>query len=425
MLLHNHLLTAIIIFVLSYVTIVSEKINRTIIAMTGGVLMIIFQVMPQEHAIRKIDFNTIGLLIGMMIIVNILRLTGVFEYLAIKTAKLAKGDPWKIIIFFSIITAVCSALLDNVTTVLLIAPVTFVITETLDVNPIPFLIPEILFANIGGTATLIGDPPNIMIGGATDLTFLDFIINLFPIVFVIFIAVLVFLRIFYVKDLKIDEVHREKIFSFDENKAIRDSLLLKKSGIVLLITMIGFSIHHIVGLESATIALFGASVLLLISGCDPEEILVDVEWTTIFFFTGLFILVGALEEVGIIEKLAKEMINLTNGDLVLTTLGILWLSAIASAFLDNIPFVATMIPLIKSMGLLVSFSITPLWWALALGACLGGNGSLVGASANVIVGGMAVKKGYKLDFKSFLKIGFPIMILSVILASVYLLLFYI
>lgn len=425
MLLHNHILTAIIIFILTYVTIVSEKINRTIIAMFGAILMIMFQVLSQEHAIGKIDFNTIGLLIGMMIIVNILRMTGIFEYLAIKTAKLAKGDPWKIIVSLSIITAICSALLDNVTTVLLIAPVTFVITETLELNPLPFLIPEILFANIGGTATLIGDPPNIMIGGATDLTFLDFVINLGPVIVVIFIVILVFLRLFYIKKLVVSEENKEKIFSFDENKAIRDKVLLKKSLIVLTITIFGFSIHHLLGLESATVAIFGASALLLISGCDPEEILVDVEWTTIFFFTGLFVLVGALEEVGVIDSLANQMIQLTHGDLVLTAIGILWLSAIASAFLDNIPFVATMIPLIKSVAVLVTFNITPLWWALALGACLGGNGSLVGASANVIVGGMAQKKGHNLDFKTFFKIGFPVMIISTSIATVYLLVFYV
>lgn len=425
MILHNHLLTAIIIFILTYVTIVSEKINRTIIAMFGAVLMVIFQVMPQEHAIDKIDFNTIGLLIGMMIIVNILRLTGIFEYLAFKTAKIAKGDPWKIIISFSIITAVCSALLDNVTTVLLIAPVTFVITDTLNINPIPFLIPEILFANIGGTATLIGDPPNIMIGGATELSFLDFAMNLAPLVIVIFIVVIFILKFFYIKELNVSDKDKERIQNFNENKAIRDSLLLKKSLFILLLTLIGFSIHHVLGIESATVAIFGASLLLLISGCDPEEILVDIEWTTIFFFMGLFILVGALDEVGVIEILAKKMINLTHGDLVFTAIGILWLSAIASAFLDNIPFVATMIPLIKSVGALVTFNIVPLWWALALGACLGGNGSLVGASANVIVGGMAENKGYKLDFKTFIKVGFPIMLISIILSTIYLFLFYI
>jgi Na+/H+ antiporter NhaD/arsenite permease-like protein len=423
--LHNHLVVAIIIFTLTYTAIISEKINRMTIALFGAVLMIVFQVLPQEHAFRVIDFNTIGLLIGMMIMVNILKKTGIFQYVAIKTAKYSKGDPWKIILYFSIITAVSSALLDNVTTILLITPVTLVITDTLKINPIPFMIPEILAANIGGTATLIGDPPNIMIGGATKLGFLDFLINLSPIVVIIFIVTIFLLKLIYKNSLIVSEENRKKILEFDERKAINDRVLLMKSFAVLGLTILGFTTHQIIGLESATVALFGGSLLLLISKVEPEDILIEIEWTTIFFFIGLFVLVGALEEVGVVEILAKKMLNFTKGDLFMTAMLILWMAAIASAFIDNIPFVATMIPLIKSLSMISGIDVTPLWWALSLGACLGGNGTLVGASANVIVGGMLEKNKNKLAFLEYMKIGFPLMIISIIIASIYLIIFYV
>lgn len=418
-------LPAIIIFLVAYGIIISEKLNRTVIALLGAICMIVFHILSQEQAFHIIDFNTIGLLVGMMTIVNILKRTGIFQYIAIKTAKLSKGSPWRIMLYFSIVTAVSSALLDNVTTILLIAPVTFVITETLGLNPVPFLITEVLTANIGGTATLIGDPPNIMIGGATNLSFLDFLVNLGPIVVIIFIVVLLLLKVIYGKQLQISDENKAKINEFDESKTITNPILLRKCGVVLLATIIGFTIHQMFGLESATIALAGAAILLLIGRVDVEEILMEVEWATIFFFMGLFVMVGALEEVGVIEMIASELINLTQGNLMVTTLLILWVAAIASAFLDNIPFVATMIPLIQNIGDITGMNITPLWWALALGACLGGNGSVVGATANVIVSGMLHKKGYKLTFGDFLKVGFPIMLVSVAIATVYLLIFYV
>jgi Na+/H+ antiporter NhaD/arsenite permease-like protein len=421
----NSMVIALVIFIITYILIILEKINRTAVALFGAVLMVVFQTLSQEEAFEHIDFNTIGLLIGMMIIVNILKNTGVFQFIAIKTAKYAKGDPWKIILLFSIITAISSAFLDNVTTILLIAPVTFVITDTLRVNPIPFLIPEVLASNIGGTATLIGDPPNIMIGGATNLGFMDFIINLAPVVIVILLVTMVILKFIYKKSLVVEEENRNKIMEFNENKSITDKGLLKKSLVVLGITILGFMLHQFLGFESATVALFGATLLLIISKVDPEEILLEVEWGTIFFFAGLFILVGSLEANGVIDILAEGMLELTKGNILFTVLLILWVSAIASAFLDNIPFVATMIPLITSFATLSHMNATPLWWALALGACLGGNGTLVGASANVIVGGMLNKNGYKLNFFSYMKIGFPIMLISVAIASIYLMMFYV
>ena len=417
---NTNFLPAIIIFLVAYGIIISEKLNRTVVALLGAIAMVVFHILSQEEAFHVIDFNTIGLLVGMMTIVNILKRTGIFQYIAIKTAKLSKGSPWKIMLYFSVVTAVASALLDNVTTILLIAPVTFVITETLGLNPVPFLITEVLTANIGGTATLIGDPPNIMIGGATNLSFMDFLINLGPVV----VVVLLLLKFIYGSQLKISEENKAKIAEFDETKTITDPVLLKKSGIVLLGTIIGFAIHQSFGLESATIALLGAGILLLISKVDVEEILTEVEWPTIFFFMGLFIMVAALEEIAVIEVVANQLISLTHGNVFVTTMLILWVAAIASAFLDNIPFVATMIPLIHSIGA-TGMDTTSLWWALALGACLGGNGSVVGATANVIVSGMLHKKGYKLTFGDFLKIGFPLMLISVFISMIYLIIFYV
>lgn len=415
----------ITIFLVIYGIIISEKINRTAISLFGAIVMIILGILNQEQAIEHIDFNTIGLLVGMMIIVNILKRTGVFEYLAIRAAKKAKGDPWKILVLFAIITAFSSAFLDNVTTILLIVPVTLVITDTLDTNPIPFMFTEILIANIGGTATLIGDPPNIMIGSATGLGFVDFIVNLAPVVIVISVATLFLLKLIYKDFLKAKDENKQKIMKMDETITIKDTLLLKKSLIVLFITILGFMVHSQFHLESATVALGGAALLLVISKIDPEEILFEVEWTTIFFFMGLFILVGSLVEVGVIDNLAKKMLELTKGNLFITTITILWVSAIASAFLDNIPFVATMIPLIKAMTASGQLDANPLWWALALGACLGGNGTIIGASANVIVTGIMAREGRPVSFMSFMRIGFPIMIVSIIISTIYLILFYV
>lgn len=421
----NHIFIALIIFILTYAAIISEKINRTVIALFGAVLMIVFQVLPQKQAFNVVDFNTIGLLIGMMIIVIILRKTGIFQYMAIKTAKASGGDPWKIFLMFSIITAIASSLLDNVTTILLIAPVTLVITDTLNLDAFPFLFAEIFAANIGGTATLIGDPPNIMIGGETGLGFLDFLYNLTPIAIVVFIITLVLMKFIFRKQFKVKEEDKLKVLEFDEHKAIQNKKLLVQSGIVLGITIIGFILHQALHLESATIALFGAVLLLLISKLEPDEVLMEIEWSTVAFFVGLFILVGALEEVGVIRVLAEKLVALTQGDLLITSMLILWFSAIVSAFVDNIPFVATMIPLIQNMQSISGMDVTPLWWSLALGACLGGNGTIVGASANVIAAGMLEKRGNKIGFVKYMKLAFPLMLVSIIISTIYLIIFYV
>ncbi|AUM86663.1 hypothetical protein CF055_12575 [Clostridium botulinum] len=419
----NMMLPAII-FIIVYALIISEKVNRVVASLGGAAIMLILKLITQEKAFLKIDFNTIGLLVGMMIIVNITKRTGVFEYIAIKAAKFSKGNPIKILILFSVITAVLSGVLDNVTTVLLIVPVTLVITKTLEIDPIPFLMCEIFASNIGGTATLIGDPPNLMIGSAAGLSFLDFVKNLAPVIIIILTVTLLGIRQLYKNSMKTSEEDKKKIMALDESKAIRDMSLMKKCLTVLFLTLIGFLTHSYLGFESATIAIVGSAILLAISKVEPDEILQETEWGTIFFFIGLFIMTGVLEDVGIMEVLAQKTMSLTKGNLVMTGIFVLWISAIASAFIDNIPFVATMIPLIKAMGTMGGMDIVPLWWALSLGACLGGNGTMIGASANLVVIGIAEKSGYKISFKDYFKLGFPVMLVSIIICTAYLLMFF-
>ena len=415
---------AIAIFVVAYILIISEKIQRTVVGLTGAMLMIFAGILTQEQAIHHIDFNTIGLLAGMMIIVNITSETGLFNYLAIWSAKKVEANPIKLLLVLSALTAVCSAFLDNVTTVLLTVPVTFSITSQLKVPVQPFLVAQILSSNIGGTATLIGDPPNIMIGSAVpELDFMSFITNLGGICIVIFIITMAILIAIYRKKLTTTPELQAKIMQMNEKKELRDTTLLKKCLIVLALTILTFMFHSQLGLESASVALGGASFLMLISISTYEEsvakILSRLEWLAIFFFVGLFVLVGGLMETGVIKAMAVEAFNITNGDVTTTTMLILWLSAIASAFIDNIPFVATLIPMIKEMGAMGMTNLEPLWWALSLGACLGGNGTLIGASANVVVAGMASQHGHKISFISYMKIAFPLMILSIIISSAY------
>ncbi|AEF94040.1 Citrate transporter [Desulfotomaculum nigrificans CO-1-SRB] len=422
---NGQVIFATAIFLATYAIIISEKIHRTIIALLGAMLVIVGGILSQEKAVEAIDFNTIGLLVGMMIIVGIARNSGIFEYLAVRAAKQSKGEPIAIMISLAIITATLSAFLDNVTTVLLIVPVTFSIAKSLEINPTPILLAEVLASNIGGTATLIGDPPNIMIGSATGLGFMDFVINLTPVIIVIMAVTVLLLRFIYRKQLVVKEELKQNIMNLNPDDEIKDHVLLKKSLFVIALTIGGFLIHQYVHLESATIALGGAALLLLITRDEPEHALAAVEWPVIFFFVGLFILVGALEQVGVIEWIAKESLKLTGGKMLPTGMLILWLSAIASAFVDNIPFVATMIPLIQDMGRLGGIhDLNPLWWALSLGACLGGNGTIIGASANVVVAGMAEKRGYKWTFVGFMKVAFPLMLVSIIISTIYLYFFY-
>ncbi|MBI5287070.1 MAG: ArsB/NhaD family transporter [Deltaproteobacteria bacterium] len=422
----KHLVIATLIFLTLYGILILDRFNRAVVSLLGATLVVFFGVLDQEKAIEGIDFNTIGLLVGMMVIVAVAQKTGMFQFLAIKSAKLAKGKPWGVMIMLGVVTAIVSALLDNVTTVLLIAPLTILFTEEMQIDPYPFLFVEILAANIGGTATLIGDPPNIMIGSAVGLSFIDFVKNLTIPVIIIMVATLACVYFLYGKGLKVDDGIRERIMRFNEWDAIQDRVLLNKCLIVLAIVILGFLFHHRLHLEAATIALFGAALLLLITGDDVHDVASRVEWTTIFFFAGLFVVVKGVVEVGLISMLANGLMGATGGDMAVTALSILWVSAIASAFIDNIPFVATMIPLIKELGTQMGGpeAIMPLWWALSLGACLGGNGTLIGASANVVVAGISERAGRKIGFLEFMKMAFPLMLLSIVISTVYIYLRY-
>jgi Na+/H+ antiporter NhaD/arsenite permease-like protein len=426
---------ATLLLIATYAVIMSEKINRAIIALIGAGLMIILGVLNQEAAIRGVDFNTIALLTGMMIIVAITRRCGVFQYVAIWSAKKAKADPAGILFLLQIITAVFSALLDNVTTVLLVVPVTLVITEELKIKPWPYLVALIFASNIGGTSTLIGDPPNILIGSATGLTFNQFVMNLLPVVVVIQAVTSVIFHFMWGRKLHATAEARARVMNFSEIEAITDWRLLKQSMAVLAAVIGGFIFAHSLGLEPGTIALLGAAVLMLLYclGKDAEEqshevhhIFGEVEWITIFFFVGLFIVVTGVEKAGLLNLLAEKLVHMTGGDLTITTIAILWASAILSAAVDNIPFVATMIPLIKSMAPTFGGpqNLEPLWWALSLGACLGGNGTLVGASANLTVAGLAERAGHPIRFIPFMKVSVGLMLMSIAFANVYLLIRY-
>ena len=418
------------LFVVTYAVVMSERVNRAIVALLAAGLMIFAGILTQDAAIDGVDFNTLGLLTGMMVIVAVTKRSGVFQYLAIWSAKKVQARPWGILVMLTLVTALLSAFLDNVTTVLLIAPVTLLIAEELRVSPYPFLFSEIFASNIGGTATLIGDPPNIMIGSAVDLTFNDFVMNLSPVVLVVLLVTLVPIYLIWGRKMHAEPQYRERVMRFDEREAITDPRLLKQSLSVLGLVLTAFVLAHPLHLEPATIAMFGGALLLLLAnwphGADEQarnvhHAFTEVEWVTIFFFVGLFIVVHGLDSTGLLRMLAEWLAAATGGDLTVTALSILWVSAIASAVVDNIPFVATMIPLIKSMA--PTFGgpegLMPLWWSLSLGACLGGNGTLVGASANLIVAGLAERAGQPIRFVPFLLAAFPLMLLSIVISTAY------
>jgi len=426
---------ATVIFLVSYAFIISEKIHKTIVALVGASLVLVFKILEQGEAFHLealgVDWNVIVLLVSMMLIVILMRPTGVFEYVAIKSARVGKGEPFRIMVIFAVVTAVISALLDNVTTVLLIAPVTLLIADALELDPVPFLITEALASNIGGTATLIGDPPNIMIGSRAQLDFMQFIYNLTPIIIIVMVVFLGLMKLFFGRGLKVRPELKERVLRMNEREAIKDPVMLKKSLAVLAIVIVGFVLHGFLGYQPATVALFGASLLLLLSGTkEPHHVLAEVEWPTIFFFIGLFILVGGIVKVGLISWLSTKLLTATGGNLLATTMVVGWFSAFASAFVDNIPYVATMIPLIIDMAhqlwpdlqgtaLLHHPDLMPIWWSLALGACLGGNGTAIGASANVIVVGMSERAGKRITFIRFMLYGMPIMIITVAVAMLY------
>lgn len=411
---------SVAVFLLVMAAIVTEKIHRTIAAVAGAVLLIFLHILNVDDAVGYIDFNTIGVLVGMMLFVAVVRNSGLFEYMAIKAAKIAKGNPWRIMLLFAVLTAILSAFLDNVTTVLLVGPMAIAITNILGIDPVPFLLAQILSSNIGGTATLIGDPPNIMIGSQAGLSFLDFITNTGPVVIIIMAAVCGCFYLIYGRRMLVEPEKMAAVMKLDETKSINDKKLLTKSVIMMVLVVVGFVCHASLGVDSCAIALASATIMMLIGGQDVEEIILGVEWSTILFFTGLFVVVGGMQQTGIITLLGNALVQATGGNAVLLMILILWGSALFSSVLDNIPFVATMIPLILSMKA-NGMDVTALWWALSLGACLGGNGTLIGASANVVLSGISAKHGHPITFGKYLKIGFPMMVLSVAISTVFLL----
>lgn len=411
---------AIVIFLCTMGAIITGKVHNTVASLTGAACLVLTHILSIEDCVNAVDVETICILVGMMLLVAVIKNSGIFEYIAIKAAKIAKGRPWPIMVIFILITAICSGMLDNVTTVLLVGPMTLAITNILKVDPVPYIITQIMASNIGGTATLIGDPPNIMIGSAAKLSFVDFILNTgFATLFVIIVG-LICMYFIYGRKLFVTDEAIAKVMQLDENKAIKDKKLMHESVIVIILVALCFIFHDQLGVQSCTVAIAAACIMLLIGGQEPEEIIADVEWPTILFFIGLFIVVGGMKKVGVITMLANALVAATGGNMIITMMVILWVSAIVSSFLDNIPFVATLIPMILTMQA-EGMDVAPIWWALSLGACLGGNGTLIGASANVVLSGISKNNGHPITFGQYFKIGFPMMILSIVVCSVFLL----
>lgn len=414
----NSLTIAVLIFALTYLAIVTEKIDRMVAAVIGAMLMIIFvATYTQEEAFAGIDLNVIFLLAGMMIIAGVISETGLFQWLAVRAVQIGKGNPVRIMQILALVTALGSALLDNVTVVVLIAPVTLFVATSLGISAIPLLIAEVLASNIGGASTLIGDPPNIIIGSAAGIDFTTFLINMAPLVVISMLVFVLILPLLFRKQLSSENME-EKIKNLDAGGMIKDPVLLRQSLIVLALVMVGFMAHGSLGLDTATIALSGAMLLLLWTRRDPHEAVQHVEWGTLLFFVGLFIMVEGLVYVGAIEKAANWLLELTGGNLKITTMAILWISALASGVIDNIPYTATMVPLIQTLGH-QGMDTWPLWWALAIGADFGGNATLIGASANVVVASFALRSGQNISFKKFFRYGASVTFITIALGTVY------
>lgn len=419
------------ILIVSYIILFTEKLNRAVVALLGATVMIFTGILTQETAIAGIDFNTLALLIGMMTIVGISEKSGMFQFVAVWAAKKVHANPRGLLIVLSLVTAIFSALLDNVTTVLLIVPVTFQITRKLKINPYPYLIAEIFASNIGGTATLIGDPPNILIGSALNLSFMDFVYELTPVVAVTMLLLIITFDLIWGRHITTTEANKKAVMKINEIDSITDWTLLKKSLFVLFSVIAGFMAAEHFHIANGTIAMFGASILLLLYTIGAEHTERDhkieeafglVDWTTIFFFAGLFAIVFGLEEAGVLELMGNKFIEYTDGSIEKAAMLVVWISAFVSTAIDNIPFVATMIPMIKSMEESMGGreAMMPVWWALSLGACFGGNGSLIAASANVIVAGMASREGHPISFLRFLIWSIPTMLVSTAIAAIYL-----
>jgi Na+/H+ antiporter NhaD/arsenite permease-like protein len=413
---------AVAVFVIAYVLIATERIHRVVAALAGAALMLLLRVLDAEEAFHErdtgVDWEVIFLLLGMMLIVAVLRRTGFFEFLAIWAAKRARGRPYRIMVTLCVVTAVASALLDNVTTVLLVAPVTILIAERLGMSPVPYLIAEVLASNIGGTATLVGDPPNIIIGSRADLSYLQFLVNLGPVALLILVLFLGLARLMFRRQLSAVPHRVAEVMRLDEREAIQDRGLLVRSLIVLTVVTVAFLVNRILGYDPSVIALVGGGLLLGISGRDVSEVIRDVEWETLLFFAGLFIMVGALVEVGAIDGVAQAVGDLTDGRPLAASMLILGLSGVLSGFVDNIPFVAAMAPVVEHLT--EGLGAGPvLWWSLALGADLGGNATIVGASANVVVVGIAARAAHPIRFGEFLKYGALVTAVSVAVSAMY------
>ena len=407
------------IFLVAYALIASERFDRTLIALLGAMLVIVLGIVDQQEAFAAIDFNVIFLLVGMMIMAGALRKTGFFEYVAGHAIRLSEGKPFRLLVSLTVFTAILSAFLDNVTTVVLLTPITLAITRTIRVNPFPYLISMVFASNIGGTATLIGDLPNIFIGSVAELSFVDFLLNLTPAVTLILLAWIGMMRVMFYRHMDDDADRLDRLALVDPAAAIRDRPLMIRCLVVLGATIIGFLLHSALGLEVATVAMLGATVLMLVGGLKPHEAFEDVEWNTLFFFVGLFILVEAIVQVGIINSIADAVADAVAGRQGVATIGILWFSAIVSAVIDNIPYTATAIPIVQRLAE-GGLEAQPMWWALSLGACLGGNMTIVGASANVVVANMAAREGHPITFWQFLRYGTAVVIVSMVISTAYL-----
>lgn len=408
---------AVGVFVVTYAGITVEKVHKTLVALAGAMAVLLLGLVSQEEAFKAVDWNVIFLLAGMMIIANTLQLTGVFRWLAIKMITWAKAEPFRVLLLLSTLTAVLSAFLDNVTTVVLIVPLTLFVARTLGITPVPFLISEIMASNIGGAATLIGDPPNIIIGSASGLDFGAFLLNMGPIVVILYVLYLGLVALFFRNDLNVSPEKRREAMALKEDDAITNRPLLVQGLVVLGLVIVGFLLHGPLHLGAATVAMSGAVVLLIISRTEVHKALSEIEWTTLLFFIGLFILVEALITVGFIEIVATRLLELTGGELAPTALLLLWTSGIASGVVDNIPYTATMVPIVQDLGR--SMPINPLWWSVALGACLGGNATAIGASANVIVLSLAERAKHKISFAQFFKYGAVVTLMSLVVSTAY------
>ncbi len=405
------------IFLITYVIIASERIHKTIGALAGAAVMLIFGLLSQETAFEHVDWNVIFLLFGMMIIAGAMRRSGVFQWLAIQSAKWTRGEPVKLMAVLLILTAVASAVLDNVTTVVLIGPITIFLASRLQISPVPFLIAEVLASNIGGMATLIGDPPNLIVGSAAGFSFVDFLSNMLPISVILMALLLVYVRVVFRKAMVAQTEQRLGLMRMDAAAAIVDPVLARRSVIVLVVTILGFVIHGFVHLEPATIAVAGAAALMIWARLNPHESFEDVEWAGLLFFIGLFIVVGALLETGVISSMADQLAGWTGNDTFVTAIAMVWFAGIASGVVDNIPLAAAMVPIIHELGAVMD--IEPLWWSLALGADLGGNLTVIGASANVILITLAEREGSKISFRQFLVHGVPVTLVTLVVATFY------